>query len=95
MATVHLVAPGWVATFEEAVASEEAGKEGEEGGGGAGQGEGPLGVLPRKHLRPHAQPVVLLLMVHLHVQVLRQARGQTWGLKRLTGGGKPERREKG
>ena len=77
MATVHLVAPGWTATFEEAVAGEEAGQEGEEGGRGASKGEGFLGVLPRQH-RPHAQPVVLLLVVHLHVEVVRQARGQTW-----------------
>ena len=77
MATVHLVASGWVATFEEAVACEEPGKEGEKGGGRAGQGEGPLRVLPRHH-RPHAQPIVLLLVIHLHVQVVRQARGQTW-----------------
>merc|ERR1719239_854757 len=76
MATVHLVASGRVATFEEAVACEEPGKEGEEGGGGTCKGEGPLGVLPRHHC-PHAQPVVLLLVIHLHVQVVRQARGQT------------------
>merc|ERR1719305_2258171 len=76
MATVHLVASGWVATFEEAVAGEEASKEGEEGRGDTGEGEGPLGVLPRHHPW-HAQPIVLLLVVHLHVQVVRQARGQT------------------
>ena len=78
MATVHLVASGGVATFEEAVAGEEAKKEGEEGRGDTGEGESSLGVLPRHH-RPHAQPVaVLLLVVHLHVEVVRQARGQTW-----------------
>merc|ERR1719291_1330201 len=43
MATVHLVASGWVATFEEAVGGGEASKEGEEGGGDAGEGESPLG----------------------------------------------------
>ena len=69
MAAVHLVASGRVATFEEAVAGQKPGKEGEEGGGRAGEGEGPLGVLPRNH-RPHAQPVVLLLVIHLHVQVV-------------------------
>merc|ERR1719222_121164 len=41
MATVHLVASGWVAAFEEAVAGEEASKEGEEGRGDTGEGEGP------------------------------------------------------
>merc|ERR1719222_1870958 len=41
MATVHLVASGRVATFEEAVAGEEASKEGEEGRGDTGEGEGP------------------------------------------------------
>ena len=69
MATVHLVASSWVAAFEEAVAGKEPSKEGEEGRGDAGEGEGPLGVLPRHH-RPHAQPIVLLLVVHLHVQVV-------------------------
>ena len=75
MTAVHLVAAGRMAALEEAITGEEADKEGEEGGGDAGQGESLLRVLPRHH-RPQA--VELSLVVHLHVQVVGQARGQTW-----------------
>ena len=75
MTAVHLVAAGRMAALEEAIAGEEADKEGEEGGGDARQGESLLRVLPRHH-RPQA--VELSLVVHLHVQVVGQARGQTW-----------------
>ena len=76
MTAVHLVAAGRMAALEEAITGEEADKEGEEGGGDAGQGESLLRVLPRHH-RPQAV-VELALVVHLHVQVVGQARGQTW-----------------
>ena len=76
MTAVHLVAAGRMAALEEAITGEEADQEGEEGGGDAGQGESLLRVLPRHH-RPQAV-VELSLVVHLHVQVVGQARGQTW-----------------
>ena len=74
MTAVHLVVAGRMAALEEAISGEETEKEGEEGGGDARQGESLLRVLPRHH-RPQA--VELALVVHLHAQVVGQARGET------------------